>query len=56
MAQGDIRLRCLELLSEGLLHLFSEAEGWFLESFDKLCRCWLRARLTIINEKVASIA
>lgn len=56
MSRGDIGLRCLELLSKGMLNLFSEVEGWFLKGFCELSRYWIRARLTIIDEEVAGIA
>jgi hypothetical protein len=52
----DVGLRCLELLSKSLLHLYLETEGWFLKGVCKLSRCWIRAGLTIIDEEVAGIA
>ena len=46
------------LLSKGLLHLFSKAEGWFLKGVCQLSRCWspIGARPAAVDKEVASIA
>jgi hypothetical protein len=56
VARGDVGLRCLELLSKGLLHLFSKAEGWVLKDVCKLSRRGIRARPAVIDEEVAGVA